>query len=131
MAKGLLGFEEHKQFIIVSPEDQDPFKWLQSVDDPSLAFLVIDPSIVKSDYKIEISPKDMALLEAKNVKDLHTYLLVAIPSGQINKITANLQAPIIINQSNLKALQLIISESGYFPQYPIFDLLGKILPDKI
>jgi flagellar assembly factor FliW len=127
MVKGLLGFEDYKQFILVSPEDQDPFKWLQSIDDHSLAFLVIAPLLVKIDYKVEISSKDLTLLEAKNGKDLLTYLLVAIPNGQIEKITANLQAPIIINRSNLRALQLIISESGYFPQFPIFEALEKKL----
>jgi flagellar assembly factor FliW len=53
MAKGLFGFESYRQFVLLSPEEQDPFKWLQSVDDQNLAFLVIDPLLVKPDYKID------------------------------------------------------------------------------
>jgi flagellar assembly factor FliW len=127
MAKGLLGFEAAYQFIVVSPEEQDPFKWLQSTDEPGLAFLIIDPLLIKPDYHIEISPKDLALLQAKSRKELITYLLVSIPEGQVEKMTANLQAPIIINKTNFQAAQLITSESGYVPQYPIFKALEQKL----
>ena len=127
MVKGLLGFEEFKRFIFVSPPEQDPFRWLQSIDDPQLAFLVIEPAEVKPDYKIEISAKDLLLLEAKIKNDLETYLLVAIPRGKVEALTVNLQAPIIINQSKMCAVQLIISENNYITRYPIF----KALSDKI
>ncbi len=127
MAKGLLGFEDFKRFILVSPKDQEPFKWLQSIDDASLAFLVVEPSAVKPDYKIEISPKDLMLLESKNEKDLDLYLLVSIPRGQVEALTANLQAPIIINRSRMCAAQLIISENNYITRYPIF----RAISDKL
>jgi len=127
MAKGLLGFEGSHQFILLSPEEQDPFKWLQSVDDESLAFLVIDPLLVKPDFNIDINPKDLAILECKNASDLIIYLLVTIPKGRIEQMTANLQAPIIINRANLHAIQLIVNESGHITQYPIFKALEKKL----
>jgi flagellar assembly factor FliW len=131
MAKGILGFEAAIHFVLVSPEEQDPFKWLQSIDEPGLAFLVVDPLLVKPDYKIEISPKDLALLLAKSSKELITYLLVSIPEGQIARMTANLQAPIIVNRANLQAAQLITSESGYITQYPIFNTLEQRLSSDV
>jgi flagellar assembly factor FliW len=123
MVKGLFGFESYRQFILLSPEEQDPFKWLQSVDDQNLAFLVIDPLLIKHDYKIDISPKDMGLLECKSAKEIMIYLLVTIPQSQIERMTANLQAPIIINKTNMHATQLIANESGHTAQYPIFKAL--------
>jgi flagellar assembly factor FliW len=127
MAKGILGFENMRQFILLSPEEQDPFKWLQSIEDRDLAFLVIDPLLVKSDYKFEISLKDMTLLEGKTNRDFFIYLLVAVPQGQIEHMTANLQAPIVINRSNMQAAQLIINESGHVTQYPIYKALEQKL----
>jgi flagellar assembly factor FliW len=127
MAKGFLGFEGSHQFVLLSPEEQDPFKWLQSVDNDNLAFLVIDPLLVKPDYKIDINPKELAILECKNASDLMIYLLVTIPQGRIEQMTANLQAPIVINRTNLHAIQLIVNESGHVPQYPIFKALEKKL----
>lgn len=127
MAKGLLGFEDFKRFILVSPREQEPFEWLQSIDDAALAFLVVKPLAVKPDYKIEISPKDLMLLESKNEKDLDLYLLVSIPRGQVEALTANLQAPIIINRSRMCAAQLIISENNYITRYPIF----RAISDKL
>jgi flagellar assembly factor FliW len=127
MAKGFLGFEGSHQFVLLSPEEQDPFKWLQSVDNDNLAFLVIDPLLVKPDYKIDINPKDLAILECKNAIDLMIYLLVTIPQGRIELMTANLQAPIVINRANMQAIQLIVNESGHVTQYPIFKALEKKL----
>ncbi len=41
---GILGFEEEKQFVIINNEDeQNPFHWLQSVQNPELAFVIINP----------------------------------------------------------------------------------------
>ncbi len=125
MAKGLLGFEDFKRFILVSPHEQEPFRWLQSIDDASLAFLVIEPLVIKPDYKVEISAKDLTLLESKDEKNLDLYLLVSIPRGQVEALTANLQAPIIINKLRMCAAQLVISENNYVTRYPIFKALSE------
>jgi flagellar assembly factor FliW len=131
MARGLLGFEGFKRFVIVSPDDQGPFRWLQSIDDPNLAFLAIDPLLIRPDFKVEISPKDLDILEAKNGKDLAMYLLVSIPKGRIEGMSANMQAPIVINRDKMVATQLIINDSGYITQYPIFKAVVQKLADDI
>ncbi len=43
--EGLLGFEHLKRFFIVDPGDQTLILWLQSVDDSSVAFPIIEPKI--------------------------------------------------------------------------------------
>jgi flagellar assembly factor FliW len=131
MTRGLLGFEGFKRFVVVSPKDQQPFRWLQSIDDPDLAFLALDPLQIRPDYKIEISPKDMALLEAKDGKNLDIYILVSIPKGRIEAMTANMQAPIVINKSKMRAVQLLINDSGFVTQYPIFNAIVQRLADNI
>jgi flagellar assembly factor FliW len=120
MARGLLGFEGQQKYVIVSIENQEPFKWLQSLDDPSLAFLIIDPLLFKPDYVVDINPKDITLLGARGIKDLVVFTIVTIPKGQPYKMSANLQGPVIINKINMRAAQLVLGESNYDTQYFIF-----------
>jgi flagellar assembly factor FliW len=120
MVRGLLGFEDHERFLIVSINGQEPFKWLQSLDDPTLAFLMIDPLFFKSDYIVEVNPKDIGLLGARDVKEIIVLVLVSIPGGQPDKMSANLQGPLIINKNNMHAAQLVLGESNYGTKHFIF-----------
>jgi flagellar assembly factor FliW len=120
MVRSLLGFEDHKRFIIISLKGQEPFKWLQSLDDPNLAFLAIDPLFFMEDYVVEVNPKDIILLGARDVKDVNTLVLVTIPNGQPDKMSANLQGPIIINSQNMQAAQLVLGDSSYDTRHSIF-----------
>jgi flagellar assembly factor FliW len=129
MVRSLLGFEGYKRFIIIAINGQEPFKWLQSLDDPNLAFLAIDPLFFMADYVIEVNPKDISLLGAKDVKNINTLVLVTIPNGQPDRMSANLQGPIIINSQNMQAAQLVLGDSNYTTKHSIFrELESKLSP---
>src|SRR6478609_2678770 len=51
---GLLGFPQHQRFALIQTGEENYFFWLQSVDEPSLAFVVTDPSIFFKDYEVPI-----------------------------------------------------------------------------
>ncbi len=127
MVRGLLGFDGYSRFIMVSVNGQEPFKWLQSLEDPTLAFLVIDPLFFMTDYVVEVNPKDIALLGARDVKDISLFAIVTIPKGQPDKMSANLQGPIIINKKNMQAAQLVLGESSYDTRHSIFREIEKKL----
>ena len=40
--KGILGFPTHKSFALIQPNEDDLFFWLQSIEDPALAFVVTE-----------------------------------------------------------------------------------------
>lgn len=48
--KGLLGFAECKRFCLLEPAEDACFFWLQSLEDPDLAFVVTDPMIFVPEY---------------------------------------------------------------------------------
>jgi flagellar assembly factor FliW len=127
MVRSLLGFEEYQRFVIVSIEGQEPFKWLQSLDDPNLAFLMLDPLSFKKDYIVEVNPKDINLLGARDIKDISTFVLITIPQGEPAKMSANLQGPIIINNKNMNAAQLVLGESNYNTRFGIFKEMESTL----
>ena len=58
MPRGPLGFEEQTRFCLIQHRPGAPFRWLQSTEDPGLAFPVMDPSEFFSNYAFEISDAD-------------------------------------------------------------------------
>jgi flagellar assembly factor FliW len=129
MVRAILGFDTYLRFIIVGLEGQEPFKWLQSLEDPDLAFLIIDPLFFKPNYIVEINPKDLVILKAKKIDDISVFVLVSIPNGQPALMSANLQAPVAINRSNMNAAQLVLGESDYTTDHSIFRELEKKLAE--
>jgi flagellar assembly factor FliW len=129
MARGFLGFEHLKQFIVVSIEGQEPFKWFQSVEDQKIAFLMIDPLFFKPDYVVDITPAEIIALQASSLEDITLLVLVSIPPEQPEKMTANLQGPLAINMKDNRAAQLVLSESNYSPNHSIFNEIEKRLAE--
>jgi len=125
MVRGILGFDENIRFIIVSLEGQEPFKWLQSLEDPDLAFLMIEPTYFNTDYIVEINPNDLITLKARSVDDIAIYVLVSLPRNRPSLMSANLQAPLAMNKSEMKAMQLVLGESEYLTDQAIFNALEK------
>ena len=80
--QGLLGFEELKQFAIIDVEECLPFEWLVSVEDPIVAFPILDPTLFFSDYKPSLSKDDLVLLNIKKEKDVEIFCIVALDKNQ-------------------------------------------------
>lgn len=117
----ILGFERHKRFALLTFEDSTPFLWLQSVDDPGIAFVVINPRIVKPDYTPAISEGELELLDIQRTGDIALLSIVTVRSDPF-RATANLRAPILINTSKRSAKQVILDDPGYPIQH---DILGN------
>ncbi|UCC78331.1 MAG: flagellar assembly protein FliW [Candidatus Zixiibacteriota bacterium] len=129
MVRGILGFDSYLRFIVVSLKGQEPFKWLQSLEDPDLAFLMIDPLFFKPDYIVEIHPGDLAILKTRNINNIAVFVLVSIPKGQPSLMSANLQAPLVINKDNMNAAQLVLADSNYNTEHSIFVELERRLAE--
>ncbi len=125
MVRGFLGFEDLKRFVFISPKEQEPFKWYQSLENPDIAFLLIEPRFLKPDYVVDINPKDISILGAKSRDDITYFLLVTIPGGKPQMISANLKAPLAINPKNNQGAQLVLGDSGYHAAHPIFGKIDK------
>jgi flagellar assembly factor FliW len=116
---GLLGFHDKKDFIILEHKPGSPFLWLQSMDTPDLAFVMISPFLMKSDYLKDISPEEETLLKNENNDEILVFSLVSIPRGEAEKATANLMGPIVVESKSRNAKQVILVNSGYSHRHPI------------
>ncbi|KKC30428.1 flagellar assembly protein FliW [Caldanaerobacter subterraneus subsp. pacificus DSM 12653] len=121
--EGIPGFEELHNFLIIGDEEEDmPFKWLQSIDDTDIAFVIIDPRVFKPNYTFEIDEELKEELQIEDINHLLIYVIVVIPN-EIEKMTANLKAPIIINAKNNRGKQVILDNEEYLIKHPILEEL--------
>ena len=118
MPMGILGFEQTKDYILVTKPGEEPFAWLQVEGNPALAFVVIDPFIILPDYKPDIPPADVAFLGLKDAADALLLGIVTIQGN--NRATVNLKGPLIINRHTLAGKQVILANAtDYSVQHPL------------
>ena len=125
MAKPVLGFEQLKKFCIIEGEDFEPFLWFQSVEEPSVAFIIVNPIFFDPDYHIEVNPKEIEELNIADVKTVETYVIVSIPPDP-KKMSINLKGPILINTKTKLDKQLILVNSKYKVNQYIVDSKTKL-----
>lgn len=111
--KGLIGFEDKCRFVLLGNTEVDELLiWLQSVDDPDLAFVVMQPRFFAPDYKPQIDVTEIEELKTESEDTLLLYSIVVVPTDA-KKMTANLKAPVIINVKNNKGKQIILNDENY------------------
>ena len=125
--EGLLGFENLKQFFVVDPGDKTLILWFQSIDDGKIAFPILEPQVYLPDYRINLLPAEMASLNLQNTTDISVYTALTIPDD-VKNISANLKAPIIINNKTKAARQIVLQDSKLEIRYSIYKDLKKGLP---
>lgn len=119
---GILGFEEHHEFMIVDPADDTNILWLQSLKDGAIAFPMIEPKIFKPDYKLTVTPKDLNSVKMESLEGALVYSVLTIPSD-ITKMTANLKAPVVINPKLKTAKQIVLQDSKLEVDFEIYAIL--------
>lgn len=117
--KGLPGFEYLRKFILFPVEDNEVFSILHSIEDEKIGFVVISPYYVMEDYEVDIDDDKIKELNITVSEDALVLNTVTINS-EIKDITANLQAPIIINIKDKIGEQIILTDDKYKIKYPLF-----------
>jgi len=125
-SEGLLGFESLTQFFVVDPGDSTLILWLQSIEDASIAFPIIEPKIFKPDYVAKLLPADMAAVKLESITDAKIYSILTIPSD-ITTMSANLKAPIVINNSKKIAKQIVLQDNKLSVKYEMYKELKSFI----
>lgn len=123
---GLLGFERIKKYVLLSNPEEAPFLWLQMLDDPNLAFLVISPAALMPDYQPDISDDDTEFLGLKNPQDAMVFNIVTIHAD--GRATVNLKGPIVLNRFTLVGKQVVPLNVA---DYGIQHILPAANPDPV
>ena len=124
--EGILGFESLKKFFIVDPGDQTLILWFQSTEDPSVAFPIIEPKIFKPDYTIKLLPSELNSLGLEGLAQASVYTILTIPKT-VTEMSANLKAPIIINNKTRLARQIVLQDSKLEVKLEMYKELKKYI----
>jgi flagellar assembly factor FliW len=123
---GIPGLDEYHRYAILQFEESYPIIWLQSVDNGGICLPVLDTFAVLSGYVFDIDDKDARELGLVKREGLHVVSVLVIPDD-IQRMTVNLAAPIIINTATGKAKQIMLSGGDYNVRAPIFQDIFKMI----
>lgn len=103
---GLPGFEDCRHYKLLHEENPNPqVMWLQSLDNPSLAFSVVEANRLGLNYQIVLSDEETALIGLESTDDVALLLMLLRPDGEMAAVSANAQSPLVINVKTRKGLQ--------------------------
>jgi flagellar assembly factor FliW len=126
--RGLIGFPAARRFAVVENPGGGPFRWLHSVDEPGLAFVVADPDQFFVDFAIDVPDEERRFLELEDTRDASFLVVVVVPADP-RATTANLLGPIVINSRRRRGLQLELQVPGFSTRQPVFVTLeGESAP---
>jgi flagellar assembly factor FliW len=115
--EGLVGFRQFTQYVQMPDPEVTGLSWLQSVTAPELAFGLVAPPLVVSDYRIELRPGDRAALELDDERSALVFVILNRSEG--GGLTVNLQGPLVFNPVRRLGRQLVLTSSRYAVRYPV------------
>lgn len=119
---GLVGMPGRRRFCVVDRDEEIPFRWLQSLDDPDFALPVIAPSVLFTRYQVTVHEAEMAAMGITADKDA---LILAIVTASMvpEEVNVNLQAPLVINRHSGLGKQVIIMNGKYTAHEDVLKVL--------
>lgn len=123
---GIIGFPDMKKFTLIFDEEKEgrpSISWLQSMDEPEIAFPVMDPLFVCETYNPSVEEELLKNLGTIKEDNLYALVTVTVPQN-IKELAVNLKAPIVINTDTRKASQIIV-EDDLPVRYRIYEILEE------
>jgi flagellar assembly factor FliW len=117
----ILGYEHLSKFILLDHTPDSPFKWLQSAEDPDVAFPVTFPAFFGIDYQFVISEEKAKKLELTNAENLLSFNIACVPQGNPENSSVNLIGPIVVNMDNKNSMQLVLTNSNFSTKHRLFN----------
>lgn len=120
---GIPGFPSINRYVLLDDPENLPFQWLQAVEDPKLAFLVINPFFFKPDYRFDIPDPILSLIDTQHAEDVGVLIIIAIQPKTF-RLTANLQAPLVIGARTRRGAQVVLVSGPYHTRHDILEEMG-------
>jgi flagellar assembly factor FliW len=121
--RGLLGFPDYTRYALIQTGEENYFFWLQAVDEPSLAFVVTDPSIFFKEYAVPIREETQDELA---LTDINATQVFVICNRVDDWLTGNLLGPIVVNAQNRLASQVVLTEKKWTTRQPLIKLQADV-----
>ena len=116
--EGLVGLPDVKRLILMDYKDTF-LKWLQSVDNPDIAFIVVPPAEFFPEFSPKVDKQLKVFLKVENEDDLIVFAILRVDG---ENVTANLQGPLIINSMNKIGVQVLNDDPNFSCKTPLKSL---------
>jgi flagellar assembly factor FliW len=123
---GLPAFEDETRFLAVERPGMEPIVFLQSLQRHDLAFPTLPAKALDPAFELALSEDELAWLmgtdavsQASQEARTGDLIALAIVTVSPEGITANLRAPVVVNQRTKVGIQAIQADSSYSLQHPI------------
>lgn len=123
-SEGLLGFGQLRRFIVLDDPNDEIFAWLQSCENPDIAFPILETELFSLGLSIEIPKGDLEALHLDKQKDGRMFNIITIPNDP-TLMTANMKAPLLINVKKRLARQCVLQDNNLAIREPIFSKLQQ------
>jgi flagellar assembly factor FliW len=121
--RGLLGFPGHQRFALIQTSEENYFFWLQSVEEPGLAFVVTDPGIFFKDYEFALKEETQQALALSDMSSAQVFVIC----NRVGEwLTGNLQGPLVINAQNRVGEQIVLNDRRYNTRQPLLRLGAEV-----
>ncbi len=117
--EGIIGFKEARGFVLFDCGEEGLFKWMQSVDQPELAFVICEANLIVPNYQIMISDTEQETLKIQGAEDAVICVILRIAQDPTES-TANLLGPIVMNTVTRIGMQMVVVNPNYSTKHYIF-----------
>ena len=107
-SNGLIGFEQHRRFLIVDDVDSEPFRWLVSIESADLSFPLLDPRLLLPEY-----------LSRSGIGEGASVFVIAALSERLEHSSVNLRSPLVIENATRHGQQMILDDESLPFQFPL------------
>ena len=109
---GLLGFEQVKNYALLTNPREEPFLWLRMLDGPKKAFLVVSPFLIMPEYQPDIPADDAEYLGLNAPADALVFNICTLRGP--GRATINLKGPLVINRHTMIGKQVIPNNASRY-----------------
>ena len=118
--KGIPGFEECKKFKLMRVADSFLAQLIHAEND-GIGFILMPPEVFFKDYSFEVDTEGENILRKSPTEDklpLEVWTILT-NNSDVNQITVNLRAPILLNLQDKIGFQLILNDEKYLSKQPL------------
>ena len=118
--KGLFGFEDETEFLLLPFSADGTLFSLQSVKTPSLAFTLMHPFSLEPEYTPVLSAEELKMLKADKSEDLYYYVLCTVKEP-VGESTINMKCPLAINPDTRHGIQAILEDEAWDMRHKLIE----------
>jgi flagellar assembly factor FliW len=123
---GMVGFHQLKDYFLVESPSVPLLLWLQSADNPEVAFPIMEAGFFKKDYQLQLLDADKYSLQLESKDVMKTFFVMTIPEDA-TKMTVNMKAPVIINLTKRTGTQVIQQDKNLLVRKPAYEIFSDLV----